>query len=60
MVQLTSENTNAVAHRFAGDSLMYDCPDCEYGEVPLVGLVRHDSAACLDCGQRFSFHVERV
>lgn len=60
MAQLTSENTNAVAHRFAGDSLMYECPDCEYGEIPLAALVRGNDAACLDCGQRFEFHVERV
>ena len=60
MGQLTSDNTNAVAHRFAGDSLMYECPDCEYGEVPLAALVRDDSATCLDCGRQFRFHVERA
>jgi hypothetical protein len=60
MPQLTGENTNAVAHRVAGDSLVYDCPACEYGEIPVAGLVADGSARCLDCGRRYRCYVEPV
>jgi uncharacterized Zn finger protein len=60
MVELTAENTNAVAHRIAGDSLMYDCPSCEFGEVPITELIESEDARCLDCGARFRVQVEPV
>lgn len=60
MTQLTAENTNALAHRIAGDSLVYDCPNCEFGDVLVTALIERDDAACLDCGARYRLTVERV
>jgi hypothetical protein len=60
MPRLTSENTNAVAHRIAGDSLMYECPNCDYGEVPITALIEDADACCLDCGTRYELYVETV
>jgi DNA-directed RNA polymerase subunit RPC12/RpoP len=60
MVELTAENTNAVAHRIAGDSLVYDCPNCEFGEVPITELIEREDARCLDCGTRFRLQVEPI
>ncbi|MFB6124079.1 MAG: hypothetical protein ABEJ78_11560 [Haloferacaceae archaeon] len=60
MVRLTAENTNAVAHRIAGDSLMYERPNCDYGEVSIAALIGSDDACCLDCGARYELHVETV
>ncbi|MDS0298199.1 hypothetical protein NDI76_05550 [Halogeometricum sp. S1BR25-6] len=57
---MTAENTNAFAHRIAGDSLVYDCPDCEFGEVLVTDLIESDDARCLDCDARYRLHVERV
>ena len=58
MPQLTAENTNALAHRVAGDSLVYDCPACEYGEVLVTALIEDEDARCLDCGTRYRLVVE--
>ncbi|WP_318570385.1 hypothetical protein [Salinigranum marinum] len=60
MVELTTENTNAVAHRIAGDSLVYDCPNCEFGEVLLTELIEREDAGCLDCEARFRLQVVPV
>lgn len=60
MVELTAENTNAFAHRIAGDSLVYDCPNCEFGEVLVTALIEHDDARCLDCGTRYRLRVDAV
>lgn len=60
MTQLTADNTNALAHRVAGDSLMYECPNCEYGEVPVVELVESTDAACIDCGTRYVLSVDEA
>jgi hypothetical protein len=60
MPRLDRENTNVLAHRVAGDSLLYECPACEYGTVPVVGLIEGDDAACIDCGRRYQLFVERV
>jgi uncharacterized Zn finger protein len=60
MARLTAENTNAVAHRFAGDSLVYECPNCEYGEVLVTALIEDETARCLDCGSAFRLSVESV
>lgn len=60
MVELSAENTNAVAHRIAGDSLVYDCPNCEFGEVLVTALLEFDDARCLDCGIRYRLRVEPV
>ncbi|AKU06991.1 MULTISPECIES: hypothetical protein [Haloferax] len=57
---LTEENTNAFAHRIAGDSLVYECPNCEFGEVLVTELIESDDARCLDCGTRYRLHVESV
>lgn len=56
--QLSATNTNSLAHRVAGDSLMYDCPNCEYGEVPITALIESDDARCLDCGSQYRLLVE--
>lgn len=58
MPELSPENTNALAHRVAGDSLVFECPDCEYGEVPVVGLIEGDDAGCLECDTRYRLVVE--
>jgi hypothetical protein len=60
MTHLTAENTTVVGHRVAGDSLMFDCPDCEFGEVPLTALIERGAGRCLDCGARFRLRVERI
>lgn len=58
--RLTADNTNAFAHRIAGDSLVYDCPNCEYGEVLLTDLIESADGKCLDCGARYRLYVEEV
>lgn len=60
MHQLTSKNTNAVAHRIARDTLVYECPNCEFGEVPVSALVESERAACLDCGARYELLIRPV
>lgn len=60
MPGLTAENTNALAHRIAGDTLVYECPHCEYGEVPVAALIEDDDASCLDCGTRYELRVEEA
>ena len=57
---LTEENTNVFAHRIAGDSLVYECPNCEFGEVLLTELIESDDARCLDCDTRYRLCVEIV
>ncbi|GGC61718.1 hypothetical protein [Haloferax sulfurifontis] len=57
---LTEENTNAFAHRIAGDSLVYECPNCEFGEVLVTELIESDDARCLDCGTRYQLRIETV
>ncbi|RDZ65393.1 hypothetical protein C5B90_03235 [Haloferax sp. Atlit-12N] len=57
---LTEENTNAFAHRIAGDSLVYECPNCEFGEVLVTELIESDNARCLDCGTRYQLNIETV
>jgi hypothetical protein len=60
MTELTVENTNAVAHRIAGDSLVYECPNCPFGEVLVTALIEGDDARCLDCDTRYRLRVEPV
>jgi len=55
---LTVENTNAIAHRIAGDSLVYECPNCEHGEILVTALIEDDDARCLECSQRYQLYVE--
>ncbi|EMA00447.1 hypothetical protein [Haloferax denitrificans] len=57
---LTEENTNAFAHRIAGDSLVYECPNCEFGEVLVTELIESADARCLDCGTRYQLRIETV
>ncbi|AFK18580.1 hypothetical protein E6P09_07320 [Haloferax mediterranei ATCC 33500] len=57
---LTEENTNAFEHRIAGDSLVYECPNCEFGEVLVTELIESDDARCLDCGTRYRLRIETV
>ncbi|WP_396610288.1 hypothetical protein ACH9L7_08485 [Haloferax sp. S1W] len=57
---LTEENTNAFAHRIAGDSLVYECPNCEFGEVLVTELIESDDARCLECGTRYRLTVDIV
>ena len=57
---LTAKNTNALAHRVSGDSLVYECPNCEFGEVVVTELIESDDARCLDCGTRYRLCVEVV
>lgn len=60
MPRMTSENTNAIAHRVAGDSLVFECPNCDYGEVPVTELIESEDAACIDCRTQYTLHVEEV
>lgn len=60
MPELSTENTNAFAHRIAGDTLVYDCPQCDYGEVPITGLIESDTSRCLDCSTEYRLFVERA
>lgn len=60
MVQLSPDNTNVVAHRIAHDSLVYECPNCEFGEVLLTALLESDDARCLDCDTRYQLRIEQV
>ncbi|WP_129115266.1 hypothetical protein [Halegenticoccus tardaugens] len=60
MALLTAENTNVLAHRVAGDSLVYECPNCEFGEVLLTDLIEAADARCSDCGTRYHLYVEEV
>lgn len=60
MPRLTPENTNSLAHRVAGDTLVYDCPNCDHGEVPVVALLEDDDARCLDCRTRYELTVEEA
>ena len=60
MPGLTAENTNALAHRIAGDTLVYECPNCAYGEVPVAALIEDEDAGCLDCGTRYELRAEEV
>lgn len=60
MPQLTPENTNVLAHRVAGDTLVFECPNCDYGEVSVVELIESPDGACLECGTRYYLHVEEA
>ena len=60
MPQLSTENTNVLAHRVAGDTLMYDCPNCEHGEVPITDLIESPDAKCIGCERRYYLHVEEA
>jgi uncharacterized protein (DUF983 family) len=60
MPVLTPDNTNALAHRVAGDSLIYECPNCEHGEILLTDLIENPDAKCLDCGTRYHLYVEKA
>jgi uncharacterized Zn finger protein len=60
MPTLSPDNTNALAHRIAGDSLVYDCPACEFGEVLITELIESNDAHCLECGARYRLSVERA
>jgi transcription elongation factor Elf1 len=60
MPLLTSENTNVLAHRVAGDTLTYECPNCDHGEVPVVDLIESADASCIDCGTTFYLYVEEA
>lgn len=60
MPQLSPDNTNALAHRVAGDSLVYECQNCEYGEVLVTDLIESTDARCLECGARYRLHVDEA
>jgi transcription elongation factor Elf1 len=60
MSRLDPENTNLLAHRVADDSLMFHCPACDHGEVPVVALIERETAGCIDCGRRYRLSVEPV
>ncbi len=60
MFKLTAENTNAVEHRLAGDTLVFECPNCEWGEVVVTAAIEGPGDACSDCGARFELFAERV
>lgn len=58
--RLTAENTNALAHRVTGDTLVYDCPNCEFGEVLITDLIEAADGKCLDCDARYRLYVEEL
>lgn len=57
MARLTAENTNAWEHRIAGDTLVYDCDRCEFGEVVVTDMIEEGRGACLECGTCYELHV---
>lgn len=60
MQRLSAENTNAREHRLTGDTLVYDCPNCEWGEVVVTDMMEDGTASCPDCGARYGLHVEQL
>lgn len=58
--RLTSENTNAWGHRVVGDTLVLECPNCEFGEVPVTVLIEEDAGRCPDCEAAYALHVTEV
>jgi hypothetical protein len=58
--RLTPDNTNAWGHRLVGDTLVFECPGCDYGEVPVTDMIEEDAGRCPDCGAAYELHVEAV
>ena len=58
--RLTGENTNAWGHRLVGDTLVYECPDCEWGEIPVTDMIEEIAGRCPDCGATFELFVQPV
>ena len=58
--QLTADNTNARGHRVVGDTLVFECEGCEFGEIPLTDLIEAPQANCPDCGAAYAVHLRRV
>ncbi|PSP75060.1 hypothetical protein BRC81_16385 [Halobacteriales archaeon QS_1_68_20] len=55
--RLTADNTNARGHRLVGDTLVFECPDCEWGEAPVVDMIEEEAGRCLDCESQFELFV---
>lgn len=60
MARLTVENTNAWEHRIAGDTLVYDCDRCEFGEVVITDMIEEERGACPDCGTGYELHATPI
>lgn len=60
MQRLTPENTNAREHRLTGDTLVYDCPNCEWGEVVITDMIEDEAGRCPDCGAAHALHAEET
>ncbi len=58
--RLTGDNTNAWGHRLVGDTLVYECPNCEWGEIPVVDMIEEDAGRCPDCETGFELFVRPV
>lgn len=58
--RLTGENTNAWGHRVVGDTLVFECSGCEFGEVPVTEMIEDPPGRCPDCGSGYELRVEPV
>lgn len=59
-VRLTPDNTNAWGHRIVGDTLVFECPNCEFGEVAVTDVIEESPGRCPDCGTGFLLHVREA
>lgn len=57
--RLTGENTNAWGHRLVGDTLIYECPNCEWGEIPVTDMIEEAAGSCPDCEAAFELFVQQ-
>lgn len=58
--RLTADNTNAWGHRVVGDTLVFECQNCEFGEVPVTDMIEEPPGRCPDCGAGYELHVREV
>lgn len=58
--RLTTDNTNSWGHRVVGDTLVVECLECEFGEIPVTDLIEEAPARCPDCEAGYELHVREV
>lgn len=59
MVRLTRQNTNSIAHRLAGDTLVAKCEACDHGEIVITDMIEERTGRCLECDATYELHLER-
>lgn len=60
MARLTVDNTNSWAHRIAGDTLVFACEQCDFGEVVVTDMIEEGRGRCLECGAGYELHVREA